>query len=142
MKRKTAWTVVAFAVTVAASLTFWYNKGRQPARPDPAFYHTPEGVNAVIQEQRVVLAEALLRKDLQVIHGQMYYVQGLADALSGKLEGERKQRVDQKLVELKRVAEEIDNFSGRGNAEATDAGLKKLFESFDALNIEFKHEKK
>ena len=96
----------------------------------------------MIQEQRVVLAEALLRKDLQVIHGQMYYVQGLADALSGKLEGERKQRVEPKLVELKRVAEEIDNFSGRGNAEATDAALKKLFESFDALNIEFKPERK
>jgi hypothetical protein len=142
MKRGIVLLAAVLAVVAAATIVFLVRKGKQQTRPDPAFYHTAEGVNAVIQEQRIVLTDALVKKDLPYIHGQMYYLQGLADALSGKLEGEKKQRVDPKLEEAKRIAEEIDNFSGRGQLEATASALKKLFDAFDALNAEFKPEKK
>lgn len=142
MKRKWLFGIVALAVAGIGVVLFSGRKGTAPARPDPAFYHTPEGVHATIQEQRTVLADALKNKDLPFIHGQMYYLEGLADALSAKLEGERKQRVDARLAELKAVAEEVDNFSGRGNLEATEAGLTKLFAALDALNAEFQPAKK
>ena len=140
MKRKPL--LLIFGVVALGLVAFFslYRRPSVPARSDPAFYHTPEGVNATIQEQASVLIDALRRKDLQFIHGHMYYIQGLADALSPKLDGERKQRVDARLEEIKRIAEEIDNFSGRGNLEATEAGLQKLFQAFGALDSEFKRE--
>jgi len=141
MKPKTLLLVAVLALGVLGIVTF-YNRQTRPARPDPSFYHTPEGVNLTIQEQRTVLTDALRTNDLQFIHGQMYYVQGLADALSAKLEGEKKQRVDPKLIDLKRIAEEVDNFSGRNNFEATQAGLQKLFDAFAELDAEFKPAKK
>jgi len=142
MKLKTFIWIAGLAVLASGIFVAFQKRQARPAQPDPAFYHTPDGVNATIQEQRQVLSDALRKQDLPFIHGQMYYVQGLADALSGKLEGEQKQRVDAVLQEIKRIAEEVDNFSGRGNAEATAAGLLKLFEAFDRLGAEFRRDRK
>jgi hypothetical protein len=142
MKTKSLAITAGLVVVIVGAVILFYRKEHAPPRPDPSFYHTPEGVNHTIQEQRTVLADALQKKDLQFIHGQMYYLDGLADALSSTLEGEGKQRVDPKLAELKRIAEEIDNFSGRGNFEATQASLQKLFSAFAELDAEFKPAKK
>jgi hypothetical protein len=142
MKPKSILLVAALGALGVWGVVTFYKHRVTPARLDPTFYHTPEGVNFTIQEQRAVLTDALQNKNLPFIHGQMYYVQGLADSLSGKLQGEKKQRVDIKLGELKVIAEEIDNFAGRGNVEATAASLQKLFAAFAALDAEFKPVKK
>ena len=142
MKAKALLCLAGLVVVGAGTAFVFYTRNAAPPKPDPAFYHTPEGVNATIQAQRAVLSDALRDKDLQFIHGQMYYLQGLADALAPKLEGDAKQRIGARLDEIKLVAEEIDNFSGRGNFPATEASLRKLFEVFALLDAEFKPDKK
>jgi hypothetical protein len=126
-------TCLVLAIVIGLVLT----KDRRPAARPLEFYHTPEGVNFTIQAQRPILDEALQKKDLNFIHGHMYYLTGLADALSGKLAGPRKARVEPKLQEFKRLAEELDNFSGRGNLEATKVSLAKLLGVFAELDAEF-----
>jgi hypothetical protein len=130
-------TGVGVVVLTAAAAAIAFRALRQePPRRDPAYFHTPEGMVATIRDQQPLLEQALARGDLEYIHGQMYYLQGMADALSSKLEGEQKQRVDALLAELKRAAEELDNFTGRANHEATAASLPKLYDCFAALERE------
>jgi hypothetical protein len=134
--------LVSFCALVAVGFVIYKKKAGAAYAIDPAFHHTPEGVNAKIQEQRTLLDEAVKRKDLEFVHNQMYYVQTLADALSSKLAGEKKQRVDEILRELKRTAEEIDNWAGRGNQAATEAGFQKLSATVKELDGQFRVEPK
>jgi hypothetical protein len=141
MRAKTI-LAVSLCVLAAVGFTIYKKKTGAPPAIDPAFHHTPEGVNAKIQEQRTLLNEAVKRRDLEFVHNQMYYVQTLADALSSKLTGEKKQRVDETLRELKRTAEEIDNWAGRGNQAATEASFQKLSVAIGELDGHFRIEGK
>ena len=111
-------------------------KEQQPAvKLDP---HSPEAVNAAIQQQQAALGEAFKTNDLLFIHNQMYYIGTFADALTRKLEGEKKQRVDAILERLKRITHEIDNSAGRRHREATEAGLQRFYAVLKELDAEFK----
>ena len=99
--------------------------------------HSPEAVNAAIQLQQTILSEAFRTNDLLFIHNQMYYIGTFADALSRKLEGEKKQRVDAILAEFKRITVEIDNSAGRRHKEATEASLQKFYAVLKKLDAEF-----
>src|SRR6266850_501605 len=105
MKTRTFITLGIFAVTCGLIIT-GCKKGKPTVQIDP---HSPEGVNLAIQAQQVRLTSALNATNLQFIHTQMYYVEGLADALSSTLQGEKKERVDAILAKLKQATEEIDN---------------------------------
>lgn len=110
-------------------------KKSEPAvKMDP---HSPEAVNAAIQQQQSILSEAFRTNDLLFIHNQMYYVGTFAEALSRKLEGEKKQRVDAILANFTRLTHEIDNSAGRKHKEATEAGLQRLFAVMKELDAEF-----
>ena len=111
-------------------------KKQKPAvKMDP---HSPEAVNAAIQQQQAVLSEAFKTNGLLFIHNQMYYIGTFADALSRKLEGEKKQRVDAILANFKRVTQEIDNSAGRQHKEATEASLQRFYSVLKELDAQFK----
>lgn len=98
---------------------------------------TAEGAFKQIQVVRQVLDDAIQKKDLQVIHDNMYYLSDLLKAMSAKLEGDKKQRVDTLVVDMLKLAEQIDNAAGRGNFEATEATLTKMQDSLKGLESEF-----
>ena len=100
--------------------------------------HSPEAVNAAIQQQQAVLSEAFKTNGLLFIHNQMYYIGTFADALSHKLEGEKKQRVDVILADFRRITHEIDNSAGRQHKEATEASLQRFYAVLKQLDAEFK----
>lgn len=104
---------------------------------DISYHHSAEGTHEKMQEMKKKLTDALGEKNLEAIHDQMYYLQGLAKALSSKLEGEKKQRVDAVLKELAKIADEIDNSAGRGNLAATEANLQKLLAEMEGLAAQF-----
>ena len=68
----------------------------------------------------------------------MYYLEGLCRALSSRLQGEKKKQVDAILVDLTRIASQIDNSAGRGNQAATEANVQRLIAKLDVLAMEFK----
>ena len=111
------------------------SKQQAAVKMDP---HSPEAVNAAIQQQQAVLDEAFKTNGLLFIHNQMYYLGTFADALSRKLEGEKKQRVDVILAEFKRITEEIDNSAGRQHREATEASLQRFYAVLKELDAQFK----
>jgi len=115
---------------------------KKPREPNLAHFQTPEGTVETIQQLRLQLTEAVEKKNLQYVHDSMYYFKGLCTALSSKLQGEKKQRVDSILAELTDIAEEIDNSAGRGNQAGTEANLKKLINELKVLEGEFKGAKK
>ena len=110
-------------------------------KPKPAVKidpHSPEAVNNVLQQQQALLSEAFKTNDLLFIHNQMYYIGTFVAALSRKLEGEKKQRVDAILADLKQIIEEIDNSAGRKHKAATEANLQKFYAVLKQLDAEFK----
>jgi len=111
-------------------------KKQKPAvKMDP---HSPEAVNLVLQEKRAALSEAFKTNNLLFIHNQMYSIGTFAQALSRKLEGDKKARVDAVLAKLKETTEEIDNSAGRQHKEATEASLQKFYAVLKELDAEFK----
>ena len=110
-------------------------KPKSTPKMDP---HSPEAVNVVIQQQQALLDEAFKTNNLLFIHNQMYYIGTFADALSRKLQGERKIRVDAILTRLKQILGEIDNSAGRQHKEATEASLQKFYAILKELDAEFK----
>ena len=115
---------------------------KKPREPNLAHFQTPEGTVETIQQLRLQLTEAVEKKNLQYVHDSMYYFKGLCTALSSKLQGEKKERVDAILEELTIIAEEIDNSAGRRNQAATEANLKKLIDELKVLEAEFKGARK
>ena len=116
--------------------------GKKTPEIDAAYYQSPEGTFYTIQQVRLQLTEALEKKNLRYIHDNIYYFKNLCAALSAKLQGEKKQRVDAVLAEINEISEEIDNSAGRGNQSATEANLQKLIDELKALETEFKLPKK
>ena len=123
-------TVMAIICFVALGC----KKSKPEAGVDP---HSPEAVNKVLQQQQLALSEAFKTNNLLFIHNQMYYIGTFADALSRKLQGEQKERVDAVLAELKQVTEEIDNSAGRQHKEATEASLQRFYAVLKKLDAEF-----
>ena len=127
------------AVSVMAIACFLAAAGCKKSKPtvkmDP---HSPEAVNVALQQQQQALNEAFKTNNLLFIHNQMYYIGTFADALSRKLEGEKKTRVDAILADLKRTTEEIDNSAGRQHKEATEASLQRFYAVLKELDAEFK----
>lgn len=111
--------------------------GKKAAQTYSQEGQTAEGAFKQIQVVRQVLDDAIQKKDLQLIHDNMYYLSDLLKAMSAKLEGDKKQRVDAVVVEMLKLAEQIDNAAGRGNFEATEATLKKMQDSLKGLESEF-----
>jgi hypothetical protein len=110
-------------------------KSKPAAKLDP---HSPEAVNVVIQQQQALLSDAFKTNDLLFIHNQMYYIGTLGKALSRKLGGEKKARVDAILEEFNQVVEEIDNSAGRKHRDATEANLQRFYAVLKELDAEFK----
>ena len=109
-------------------------------KPKPAIKmdpHSPEAVNTALQQQQAVLSEAFKTNGLLYIHNQMYYIGTFADALSRKLEGEKKKRVDAILENFRQITHEVDNSSGRQHKEATEASLQRLYAVLKELDAEF-----
>ena len=127
--------VMCLGAVMLGLLTVGCKKPKPAVKIDP---HSPEAVNNVLQEQQALLSEAFKTNDLLFIHNQMYYIGTLADALSHKLEGEKKQRVDAMLVEFKQIVEEIDNSAGRKHKDATEANLQRFYAVLKELDAEFK----
>ena len=115
---------------------------KKPVELDGAYFHTPEGTVETIHQLRLQLAEAVKQKNLPYVHDNMYYFKNLCTALSAKLQGEKKHRVDAIIEELTGIAEEIDNSAGRGNQAATEVNLNKLIDELKVLEAEFKDAKK
>lgn len=90
-----------------------------------------------LQALQLPLAEAMKTNNLQFIHNQMDYILRLAENLPYRLEGEKKQRVEDLLLKLKVITEATDNSSGRKQQEATAANLQKLLETLKELDKEF-----
>jgi gamma-glutamyl:cysteine ligase YbdK (ATP-grasp superfamily) len=109
---------------------------RKPVKVEP-FQHTAGNTYHRIQELRLKLMEAMERNDLRYVHDMMNYFQAMLASLSTGLEGERKQRVDAVVRDLRIIAQQIDNSAGRGNQAATQANLQKLVESLKELEGEF-----
>ena len=133
---KTKVLMAAGLCVVFGGLIFGGCKKPKPAvKIDP---HSPEAVNNVLQQQQSLLSEAFKTNDLLFIHNQMYYIGTFVDALSRKLEGEKKERVDTILVELKQVIEDTDNSAGRRHKAATGANLERFYAVLKKLDEEFK----
>jgi hypothetical protein len=109
---------------------------------DLAYHHSPEGVHEKIQEQKSVLTDALARHELVFIHDQAYYVQGLVDALTAKLEGEKKERLAPLFAEISHRIDKVHDAAGSGKEGATELKLQELFEALKQLEPEFKPGKK
>jgi hypothetical protein len=109
---------------------------------DIAYAQSAEGTHERIQELRGILNDALEKKNLELIHDDMYYLEGLCRALSSRLDGEKKEQVDAILKDLTKIADEIDNSAGRGNQAATEANLQKLMEKLKTLEDQFPPAKK
>ena len=135
-------TLIAIGLVMAMVGLVGAGCKKKPPAQDVASHHTPEGIYRTIQGLRLQLTAALEKKELHYIHDSMYYFKDLCTALSAKLEGEQKQRVDAVLRELTGIAEEIDNSAGRGNQAATEANLQKLIDTLKELEIEFKEDPK
>lgn len=111
--------------------------GCKKERPAPIDPQSPAGVNMALQALQLPLAEAMKTNNLQFIHNQMDYILRLAENLPYRLEGEKKQRVEDLLLKLKVITEATDNSSGRKQQEATAANLQKLLETLKELDAEF-----
>ncbi len=137
MKNKVL-SAVGVTATIASLVGFGCKKSEPTVKIDP---HSPEAVNAAIQQQQAILNEAFKTNGLLFIHNQMYYVGTFAEALSRKLEGEKKQRVDAILARFIRITHEIDNSAGRQHKEATEEGLQRLYAVLKELDAEFNPQK-
>jgi len=109
---------------------------------DMSYHHSPEGVNDKLQEQKTVLNQALKKHELVFIHDQAYYVHGLIDALAGKLEGDKKERLDPVLKDLSQLCDEVHDAAGSKNEAATERKLQQLYAKLKQLEPEFKAGKK
>ena len=134
VKIKFFMTMVLGAV-IFGLVTVGCKKPKPTVKVDP---HSPEAVNNNLQAEQALLSEAFKTNDLLFIHNEMYYIGTLATALSHKLEGEKKQRVDAMLAELKQITEAIDNSAGRRHKDATGANLQNLYAVLKELDAEFK----
>jgi len=105
---------------------------------DLAYHHSPEGVHDKLQEQKLVLTDALEKHELVFIHNQAYYVQGLVDALAAKLEGEKKERLAPKFAEISHLLDKVHDAAGSGKEAATEVKLQELFAALKQLEPEFK----
>src|SRR5262245_48921528 len=113
---------VSVRVSVVLMTCFLVGIGCKKPKPVPKVApHSSEAVNLALQQQQGPLSEAFKTNNLLFIHNQMYYIGTFADALSRKVEGDRKARVDPILAELKGVLHEVDNSAGRQHREATEA---------------------
>ena len=120
---------------ICAFLVTGCKRPKPVSKIDP---HSPEAVNVAIQGQRTLLEDAFKTNNLLFIHNQMYYIGTFADALSRKLQGQKKDRVDVILAKLREATHEIDNSAGRGHKEATQASLEKFYAVLKELDSEFK----
>ena len=109
---------------------------------DLEYHHSPEGVHEKLQEQKMVLTEALEKRELVFIHNQAYYVQGLVDALAAKLEGEKKERLEPQFEEISHLIDKVHDAAGSGKEAATESRLQELFAALKRLEPEFKPAKK
>ncbi|MBI3849900.1 MAG: hypothetical protein HY298_06365 [Verrucomicrobia bacterium] len=132
---KTITSMTGLCVVMFGLLASACNKPQPAVKVDP---HSPEAVNNVLQQQPALLSTAFKTNDLLFIHNQMYYIGTFVDALSRKLEGDKKERVDPILVELKQIIEEIDNSAGRRHKDATEANLENFYAVLKRLDAEFK----
>ena len=105
---------------------------------DLAYHHSPEGVHDKLQEQKLVLTDALEKHELVFIHNQAYYVQGLVDALSAKIEGEKKERLAPMFTEISHLLDKVHDAAGSGKEAATEVKLQELFAALKQLEPEFK----
>ena len=99
------------------------NKAQEPAKADP---HSRVGVMRTLMEQADLLKDAVARQDFKYVHDFMYYFDGLAVSLRSKLTPEQEQRVGGWFEELAGISHELDDSSGRKQAEATQANMKRL----------------
>lgn len=104
---------------------------------DLVYHHSPEGVHEKLQEQKSILTEALGKHELRFIHDQAYYVQGLVDALAGKMEGEKKERLAPLFTEISHRIDKVHDAAGSGKEGATELRLQELYEALKQLEREF-----
>jgi len=133
--KKELLAAVGMLTTICCLIGVGCKKPKPAAKLDP---HSPEAVNVVIQQQQVLLSEAFKTNDLLFVHNQMYYIGTLGKALSQKLDGEKKVRVDAILERFNLVVEEIDNSAGRKHRDATEANLQRFYAVLKELDAEFK----
>jgi hypothetical protein len=121
-----------------AGFLFWRitGGGNEPPRPeaDPNFFHTAQGAHYRINELRTSLAEAMERGDYTYIHDNMYYLEGLVDAMADKLAPPERARLEDLLNRIKGASEHLDNVAGREDAKATREGLDDLFKLMEELD--------
>jgi hypothetical protein len=111
---------------LAALLLIGCHREQASARVDP---HSRVGVMKTLMEQADLLKNAADRGDYKYVHDFMYYFDGLAASLRDKLTEAQLQRVTGLLDELTGISRELDESSGRRQAEAVQAQMARLQET-------------
>lgn len=132
------WAVAGLLIVVGV-VGFWIFRATRDKVPavDPSYYQTVQGTYEQLQDSRATLTDALQRGDLEALHDYMYYLQGVVDAFFKRLEPSDQTRLQPILIRLKRGADELDHFAGRGERDAATTSVTKLLAILDELKAAF-----
>lgn len=136
IRKATRWIAVGLLAVLIAVPSQGCKK-KAPVQ-DGVVVHTAKNTHKQIQNLRLEITEALNKKELQYIHDNMYYFEGLLESLASQLDGDEKQQLQDLLKDLKVLAVAIDNSAGRGNVAATEANVQKMIERLQELENHFK----
>jgi hypothetical protein len=118
----------------------WMGCGRdREEKVDP---HSMDGVLNHLTQHVGLLDEAAKRDDFKHVHDFAYYVKNLAQALYSSLDDTQKASVDPQLKEVLEVVDRLDSSSGRKQAEATQAGTRRLIELLGEIDSRLRPGKK
>jgi hypothetical protein len=111
--------------------------GKREAKQPKIDPHSAEGLVVQIMALNGVLQEGVKAKDYSYVDDRAYYLQGVVQALEGKLDPGKKQQLSGLCVEIRRVAEELDHAAGRKHDVATTSSMAKLDGLLQDLNKQY-----
>jgi len=126
MKSNRLWIIAGSVVALIALTILIVVRVQKPPEVSAEFFQTAEGTHMQIQDLETVLTQALNYGNFEAIHDHMYYAEGLIQAFQSRIDPAQLEDLGDILNNLSRATQELDYFAGRGNMQATHAGVRKF----------------
>jgi hypothetical protein len=99
---------------------------------------TVEGIWQAIRKQETNLVATVTNKKLASAHDSAFAIRDLVKALPGKVSAENKSKAEEGAKEVAKLATDIDKSSAAGAQKATEANVKKMQATLNALETKLK----
>lgn len=137
-------TLVALGLTAIVALTTTAcgqaakEKGGEAHSHSTKIPATVEGIWQEIHKQQARLVSTVAKKDLGEAHDHAFAIRDLVKALPGKVAPEQKATAEAGSKEITKLAAEIDKSGAARAQKATEAGVKQMGETVQALEAKLK----